>query len=74
MHYSRLKQNGGPDEKRTPGAYLPCYHDGGPCDDLNCGCVSKLLFCEKFCGCPIECKFKCAKTVKTYNTVHVYEY
>ena len=35
--------------------YVPCNHDGGSCDSAQCSCMRRDHYCEKSCGCSVDC-------------------
>ncbi|KAF4042516.1 SET domain-containing protein [Phytophthora infestans] len=35
--------------------YVPCHHDGGSCDSAQCSCMRRDHYCEKSCGCSLDC-------------------
>jgi hypothetical protein len=35
--------------------YVPCNHDGGSCDSAQCSCMRRDHYCEKSCGCSLDC-------------------
>ena len=38
--------------------YSPCYHPGKPCNEVDCICLMNKNFCEKFCHCSPDCKYR----------------
>ncbi|CEG41674.1 Transcriptional repressor EZH1 [Plasmopara halstedii] len=35
--------------------YIPCNHEGGSCDSAQCSCMRRDHYCEKSCGCSLDC-------------------
>ena len=35
--------------------YFPCYHYDGKCDQSNCYCLQGFGYCDKYCGCDLNC-------------------